>query len=84
MCTPDQLIIRRLHAPVQLCQFARLGVTSSKIQKLGGSHVKKSVPLWHVLFVPLITGYPTGFCPRMVVIGPQSLSRIRPLVDLQH
>ena len=30
--------------------------------------------------VPLITGYPNGLCPPTVAIGPQSLSRIRPLV----
>ena len=33
-----------------------------------------------MLLVPHITGYPTGFCPPMVAIVPQSLSRIRPLV----
>ena len=43
----------------------------------------KTFPLCHMLLVPLITGLPNGFGPPMVVIGPQSLRRIRPLVGLQ-
>ena len=39
MCTPGQLFMWRLDAPVQLCQCAKFGVASSKIHKLGGSHV---------------------------------------------
>ena len=41
---------------------------------------KNFLSLWHVLFVPLITGYPFEYCPSMLAIAQQSLSRIRPLV----
>ena len=33
-----------------------------------------------MVLVPLVTEYPNGFCPPMVAVGPQSLSRIHPLV----
>ena len=39
MCTPGQLFMWRCDAPVPLCQCAKFGVASSKIHKLGGSHV---------------------------------------------
>ena len=39
MCTPGQLFIWRRDAPVQLCPCAKFRVASSKIHKLGGSHV---------------------------------------------
>ena len=80
MCTPGQFFIQHRDAPFQMCQCAEFGVASSKNHKLEGSHVKNVLPLWHVLLMPLITGYPNGFCPTMVVIGPKILSRIRPLV----
>ena len=60
-------------------QCPEFGFASSKIHKLGGSHVYKTVPLWHVLLVPLIAAYHNGTCSPLVSIGPQSLSRIRQL-----
>ena len=83
MDTPGQLFVQLRDVHIQLCQCAKFGVASSKIHTLEGSHVEKVLPLWHVLLLPFITGYPTGFCPPVVAIGPQSLSRIRPLVGLQ-
>ena len=80
MCIPGEVFIWCCDAPAQLCQCAKFGVATTKIHKLAGSHVKKALPLWHELLVLLITGYPNEFCPAVVAIGPQSLSRIRPLV----
>ena len=80
MSTPGQLFVQRRDGNIQLCQCTKFGVASSKIPKLEGSHVENVLPLWHVLLVSFITGKPTGFCPPMVAIGPQSLSWIRPLV----
>ena len=83
MCAQGQISIQRRDASFQMCQCPKFGVAESKIQKLRGFHDKK-IHLWHVLLVPLITGYPNGFRPSMMAIGPQSSSRIRPLVGLQH
>ena len=80
MCTPGQIFIQRRDGHVEMGQCAKFGVASLKIHKLRGSQVQKTVPLWHVPLVQLITGYPNGFRPPMVAIGPKSLSRIRPLV----
>ena len=63
MYTPGQFFIQHRDAPVQMCQYAEFGVVSSKIHKLEGSYVKHVLPLWCVLLVPLITGYPTDFIP---------------------
>ena len=79
----DQLSVQRRNVHVQMCQFAKFGVAGSNIHQIGEFHVKKVLPLFPVLLMALITGYPNGFCPPMVVIGPQSFSRTRPLVCLQ-
>ena len=40
---------------------------------------KKPAPFGHVLLVPLIAAYHYGTYSPLVIISPQSLSRIRPL-----
>ena len=62
MCTPGHFYIQRRDAAAQMCQCAEFGLASSEIHKLEGSHVKKVLPLWHVLLVPVITGYPNEYC----------------------
>ena len=80
ICTPGQISIQRRDAPAQMCQCAEFRVASSKIHKLEGCHVKEVLSLRQVLLVPLIIGYPNGFCLPLVAIGPKSLSRIRPML----
>ena len=66
-----------------LPSFANVPSLVSLALKLTNSEdpmFKKSFPLWHVLFVPLIAVYHNGICSPLVSIDPQSLSTVRPLL----
>ena len=79
MCDTGQLFIQHRYIPVLLYQYAAFSVTSSKIHKLGGSHVHKVVPHWHVLLVAPRIGNHNGLCPPMVDISQQNLGHFHPL-----